>query len=286
MNRPATLLTALIVVVASPAVAPAAAVGAAAPTSTAQQADTSTSTARADDETANESDTGGVAAGARLSGAIGVQGAAIDGEVESRAFGVRAARASTDGARAAVVAAQFNASEERLTELRGRLDALEAARENGSISEDRHAARAAELRTEVNTLRRLSNETADVSETLPRETLEANGVNATAIEALRGNAANMTAPEIAAAARTVGGPGAGLGAAPGRPGGAADRPRSDGTLPADHADDNETTTSGQADGTEPAPADGSLDSGTEIATDDGGDESDRGDARGSGDRGR
>jgi hypothetical protein len=70
-------------------------------------------------------------------------------------------------------------------ELQYRLDSLEDARTNGSISQGQYVSRAATLQTEVNDIQRMDNGTATVSETLLRETLEANGVNATAIHTPR-----------------------------------------------------------------------------------------------------
>jgi hypothetical protein len=281
MNRTATLLVALIVVVASAAVAPAAAAQTDTATSTAPstaQADTvgynyvkifatsgwrNTSrdySRQYENETATESGNDSVAAGALLSGVIGVQEAEIDGEVESRTFGIKIARANTDDAKAKAVAAQLNASEGRLTELRERLESLEEARENGSISDDRYAARAAKLQTEVNNVQRMGNETATASEGIPRETLEANGVNVTAIETLRQNAANMTGPEVAAVAKTIAGPGAGQGQPPDRAGSAGDRPDGNAMAPNDRADGTGTGPDDRTDGNE-----------TDTTTEDGGD---------------
>lgn len=268
MNRTATLLVALVV--ASAAVAPAAAVQTDTATSTAQAANetatgTTTTTAPTENGTADENDTETVAAGARLSGAIGVQEAEIDGEVESRTFGIKVAKANTDDAKAQVVGEQLNTSEARLTELQERLESLEDARENGSIDHGQYAARAAKLQTEVNTVRRMGTETATVSETLPRETLEANGVNVTAIETLRQNAANLTGPEVAAVAKTIAGPGAGQGQPPDRAGGADDRADDNGA-PDDRTDGTETDT---------------TDDGSDDYSGDGGD-----DGRQSGEQGR
>mgnify|MGYP000616264146 CR=1 FL=1 len=78
------------------------------------------STATAD-ETASESNGSGVAPGAKLAGVVAVQGAEINGEVASRAFGQRVAAAATNDSKAAVVAAELNTSQERLETLRARL---------------------------------------------------------------------------------------------------------------------------------------------------------------------
>ena len=248
MNRTATLLVALVVVVASAVVAPAAAA----------QTDTETATSTTDNDTDNDTATqsgnDSVAAGALLSGAIGVQEAEIDGEVESRSFGIKVAQAATDDAKARVVGEQLNDSEGRLTELQNRLESLEDAHENGSISQGQYASRAAKLQTEVNNIQRMGNETANVSETLPRETLEANGDNATAIRTLRQNAANMTGPEVAAVARTIAGPGAGQGP-PDRAGSAGDRPGGNETGPSDRPGGNETGPSDRPGGNETGPGD-------------------------------
>jgi hypothetical protein len=58
--------------------------------------------------------------GERLAGVIGVQGAEIEGEVESRAFEVELREAETNESRAAVVAARLNRTAERLAELEQR----------------------------------------------------------------------------------------------------------------------------------------------------------------------
>ena len=267
MNRTATLLVALVVVVASAVVAPVAAAQTDTPTPTPVQTDegtatnvtginteTATNTTGTDADTANESGNDSVAAGALLSGAIGVQEAEIDGEVESRSFGIEIAQAATDDAKARVVGEQLNDSEGRLMELQDRLDSLADARENGSISQGQYASRAAKLQTEVNNIQRMGNETATVSETLPRETLEANGVNATAIQTLRQNAATMAGPEVAAVARTIAGPGAGQGP-PERAGGAGDRPGGNETGPSDRPGGNETGPSDRPGGNETGPGD-------------------------------
>lgn len=153
-------------------------------------------------EQGNES----IAPGERLSGVVGVQEAEIDGDVESRAFGIQIAKANTDDAKAQVVAERHRQNEQRIAELEQRLEMLEQARENGTISHGQYAARTARTYAELRNVRRSANETAQVAENLPAETLEANGVNATAIQQVRQRSGELSGPEMAAIARTIAGP--------------------------------------------------------------------------------
>jgi hypothetical protein len=147
-----------------------------------------------------------VAPGERLSGVVGVQEAEIDGDVESRAFGIRIANAETADARAQIVAERHQQNRQRIAELEQRLVMLERARQNGSISHGQYAARTARTYAELRQLRRSTNETARVAESLPAERLEANGVNATAIRSLRQRSGELGGPEMAAIARSIAGP--------------------------------------------------------------------------------
>ena len=154
------------------------------------------------DDASNES----IAPGARFSGVVGVQQAEIDGEVESRAFGQRVAASNTDGAKAQVVADRHQQNEQRLTELEQRLEQLREARENGSMSHGEYAARTARVHAELKQVQRSANETERVAERLPAETLEANGVDPTAIRTLRENASQLSGQETAELARSIADP--------------------------------------------------------------------------------
>jgi hypothetical protein len=160
--------------------------------------------------------------GEQFAGAVAVQGAELDGEVEQRTFETKLERANGSRAKAGVVAGEAAALDERLAELRERKQRLDAARENGSISEGRYRAEVAGLAARIAALERRSNRTATVARGLPAEALEAKGVNVSAIERLRGNAANLTGPEVAEIARSIGGRDAGK-SMPGRGPGAANR---------------------------------------------------------------
>lgn len=206
MKRTITVLATLMLVVGSlAAVVPASAVAGATQASSSSVAATSAATSN---HTANDSNAS-ISPGARLSGVIGVQEAELQGEVESRAFGIKVAKAATDDAKAKVVAQQLNESEKRIEELESELDELERAKENGSISNGTYAARAAQVQTKLNNVERQTNESAEVAEGLPNETLEANNINVSAIRTLSQRAANLSGPEVAAIAQTIAGPSAG-----------------------------------------------------------------------------
>jgi hypothetical protein len=191
-----------------------------------------------DDDAADGNETGGndsVAPGERFAGVLGAQEAEIDGELESRSFGLAVARAASNESKAALIAAEVNETGADLDELEQRREELEHARENGSISEGRYRAEMAELAARADNERRMINESANESAGLPAELLESKGINATAIRTLQDRASNMTGPEVATIARTIAGPGTGAGvgknasAVPGNvsdlPGNATDRGR-------------------------------------------------------------
>jgi hypothetical protein len=194
MRRPAsTLVVALLVVgamIAVPAVSASHTVGA--------QELTPTDGAADGDES--------IAPGERFSGVVGVQKAEIDGDVESRAFAIQVANAESDDAKASVVAQRHQQNEQRLAELQERLSDLEQARENGSISYGEYAARTAAVHSELRNVERSTNETAEVAEGIPDETLAANGVDREAIDTLRKNASEMSGQEVADLARPIAGP--------------------------------------------------------------------------------
>ena len=208
MRRTVPVLAALVLVVGSVAVAPASAhLLGSEPTVT----QTATPGTTADTETTADGNESGVASGARLAGVFGVQEAELDGEIESRAFGVAVARARTNESKAAVVARQVRESDERLAELTERRERLRTARENGSIGEDQYRARVARLAAETGTGERLLNRTENETRSLPADALERNGVNATAIRTIRARASELSGPEVKGIARTIAGPGVGRG---------------------------------------------------------------------------
>lgn len=156
------------------------------------------------------------APGERLSGILGVQGAEIQNEVESRAFGIQVAQAASEGARAGVVADRLVSIEERINDLEERKATLERARENGSLSDGAYGAQIAQVAAEMAGAKQLVNQSANASQGLPAELLAERGINASAIQTLSQRASELAGPEVAAIARSIAGPG--VGQAPGRVG--------------------------------------------------------------------
>lgn len=193
MRRTTTLLVAALVVVGTLAAVPA--------TGLAQTDGTDTATPDGDEV----EDGNATAPGDLLEGVVGVQEAEVEGEIENRAFGIRVARAATDGAKADVVAERLERNEERIAELEDRREDLEAARENGTISEAEYRNGIARLAVESRNAERLTTRTGDVSEGLPADLLEERGVNATAVRTLSERADRLTGPEVAEIARSIAG---------------------------------------------------------------------------------
>jgi len=149
------------------------------------------------------------APGERLAGVVGVQGAAIDGEIARRAFAHRLASATTNASKAAVIAEKYDSLQSQRGALADRRAELLEAHRNGTLSDGEYQARMATVHAQSETVQNLANRTAMASAGLPAGALEAKGVNATAIQTLRADAAALTGPETAAVARSIAGPSAG-----------------------------------------------------------------------------
>ncbi|WP_225332688.1 hypothetical protein [Halomicrobium urmianum] len=198
MRRTPAIVAVLLVVSALAALPMA---GVAQSTDTSTETATPTPTETPDENASNAS----VAPGAQLAGVVGVQGAEIEGDVQSRSFGIRVTQAASNESRAAVVAEQLGDVEQRLSELEAEREELREARENGSLSEGEYRARAARLHAESRTVQRLANQSADAAAGIPTDTLTQNGINATAIQTLRERAGNLSGQETAAIARSIAG---------------------------------------------------------------------------------
>ncbi|MDS0220228.1 hypothetical protein NDI54_02565 [Haloarcula sp. S1AR25-5A] len=261
MRRATPVLLAVVLIMSTLAAVPAATM--------AQETETTT-------EQAGQHTT---APGAQLAGVVSVQEAELDGEVQSRTFGIRVAQANTDDAKAAVVADQLTDSEARLAELQQRKQALNEARENGSMSEGEYRAKAAQLHAETQNVQRLANQTNETASRLPAEALEKKGINATAIKTLSQRASELSGPEVAAIAKGIAGPNVGQQARPddarNRGGDAANRTAADDrpgagperTPAGERTDDTDaaSTNSTATDGRETEPPTGGSGSGSDTA---------------------
>jgi hypothetical protein len=163
--------------------------------------------------TADVSNASATPPGAQLAGVVGVGQAEIDAEVDDRAFGIRVAQAASNASRADVVSDRLGEVEERVAELERERDALQQARENGSMSEGEYRARTATLAARTRSAERAANQSADVAQGLPAALLESTGINATAIRTLAERANELNGPEVAEIARSIAGEGVGRPAA-------------------------------------------------------------------------
>lgn len=166
--------------------------------------------------------------GAMLAGSIGVQGSEMKGAIEQRAFGHQVRAAATNDSKAQVLNLTQERVQDRMTELEERKARLDAARDNGTISESQYRAQVSVIAAESEQIRTMANETERTAEQLPAETLRANGVDVTALEQLRDRAHNMTGPEVSEIARQIAGDHVGepMGPPENRPGGPQSGPQS------------------------------------------------------------
>jgi len=162
------------------------------------------SAAAAEQIETNESD--GVAPGERLAGVVGIQQAAVSGDLSDRRYEARLERADTDAERAAIVAERRDEIDRRLDDHRTELAELRAAREAGNITEGTYRARVATLAAEKGSTERAAERASETARQLPADVLDARGVSVDELEALRANASELGGPETATIAREIGGP--------------------------------------------------------------------------------
>ena len=156
------------------------------------------------------------APGTRLAGAVGVQGAELGGEIESRSLDHQLNRSASADSKATVFARQTNQSRNRLAALRAELTRLDTAYKNGTVNEREYRVRTAQLSAQAVAVQRVTDRSSNAAAELPDAALERNGVNVTALRSLRAAAGALTGPERAAVARSVAGPAVGSGFGPDR----------------------------------------------------------------------
>jgi hypothetical protein len=171
------------------------------------------------------------APGAQLAGVVNVQAAEVEGDLQQRSFGLQLGAARSNASKATVVANQTGELSDRLDTLQERKQRLLEAKRNGSISQARFRAEMAGLAAEIATANRLLNRTSDEADGLPSEALAEAGVDAEDLDRLRQAAGNLTGPEIARIARSIGGPPVNVSVGP--PGNRTRGPPEDVELPED-----------------------------------------------------
>ncbi|QRV13367.1 hypothetical protein JMJ58_10280 [Haloterrigena salifodinae] len=189
MNRTTSIALAAILVVAAVAVPFAAA--------------SATSSGGAQSETDADDGTESIEPGAQFAATVGVQNAELEGNVSERAFDVRIANAESNATKAAVIAAQFNETDRRLTELEDRLEELNESREAGDLSEGRYRAEVATTVAEMRSLERRADAAETAAAGVPEPTLADHGVDVESIRRLRDRAGELGGPETAAIARSI-----------------------------------------------------------------------------------
>lgn len=197
-----TLLVLLSVVMLVATAAPAVAV----PADATQATDGDDALAAAETTTeANETTDNETPPGAMLAGSIGVHEAEMKGAIEHRAFGIQIRDAATNESKAQVLNRTQERLHDRQTSLEERKIRLDQARDNGTMSESQYRAQVAVIAAESAQVQTMANSTERTAQGLPAETLEANGVNVTAIHQIRERSHQMTGPEVAEIARQIAG---------------------------------------------------------------------------------
>ena len=152
----------------------------------------------------NATERDATAPGAQLAGVIGVQQAEVTGDVDNRSFGVRIATAASDEERAAIIAQRQAETSQQVATQADRLADLRAARDAGNITQGEYQARVAVVASHAANAERAADQLNRTARDLPEAVRERNGINETAIDRLRTDARNLSGPETAAVARSIG----------------------------------------------------------------------------------
>jgi len=153
-------------------------------------------------ETPGGNDTDGPRPGERLAGVVGVEGAAVGGDIDEGRFAAALANASTDRATVRVIDRRLVEVDRLLDRLDRRTRRLERARANGFLQAGRYAARAADLAARLRSVERVLDRTESVTDGLPadrRAEIEDR------VQRLRERRLSLLDDDLAAAARTVDG---------------------------------------------------------------------------------
>jgi len=152
----------------------------------------------------NATERDATAPGAQLAGVIGVQQAEVTGDVDNRSFGIRIATAASDEERAAIIAQRQAETSQQVATQADRLADLRAARDAGNITQGEYQARVAVVASHAANAERAADQLNRTARDLPEAVRERNGINETAIDRLRTDARNLSGPETAAVARSIG----------------------------------------------------------------------------------
>ncbi|MFC4447954.1 hypothetical protein [Halorussus aquaticus] len=134
-----------------------------------------------DDTTTNESNATTISPGQQLAGAVGAQGAALQGELWNRTLADRLANATTAAERAEVVADETETLESYLDALTGVRGNLTDAWADGDLSEGEYRTSLAEFVVRARIVELRANQTVRAATNLSLAVRERNGVNVTRV---------------------------------------------------------------------------------------------------------
>jgi hypothetical protein len=161
--------------------------------------------------------------GEQFTGVVGAQEAELDGELETRAFGIAVANADSDAERAELIAERFDRNDEQLAEIEARHQTLREQRDAGTISEGTYRAKLTIAVAEASATNQTTNAAADEAADLPENVRSDYDIDDERVRALRNDAAELTGPEVADIAREIAGSNVGAPIDPDdRPGGQRD----------------------------------------------------------------
>jgi hypothetical protein len=123
----------------------------------------------------------GVSPGQQLTGAVGAQGASVQGELLNRSLSERLANATTPDERAAVVADETESLSTYLDALDGLRSNLTESWERDELSEGEYRAALTEFVVRARTAERRANRTARAAEEIPESARRASAVNSSRI---------------------------------------------------------------------------------------------------------
>ena len=138
-------------------------------------------TDRGETPTDRRDDTTSVSPGQQLTGAVGAQGASVQGELLNRSLSERLANATTADERAAVVADETESLSTYLDALVGLRSNLTESWERDELSEGEYRAALTEFVVRARTVERRANRTARAAEELPESARRAYAVNSSRI---------------------------------------------------------------------------------------------------------
>jgi len=147
----------------------------------------------------------GISLGHKMSGVIAVSMTDFEGELERMEFEQEMAEADNESSQAGVVGDEVRESQEELAEIKEERSKVLEEFKAGEISQSEFATRMAVLEAEQENVVEKVDRAGSEADELPAEALESEGVDMGKVVELRENASEMSGPEVAALATSLGG---------------------------------------------------------------------------------